>query len=345
MISAMPKSKRSIPPETMDWLLDPSDPSPRYLALRHLCGLASNDPQLAQARRAAHMQGPIAALLDNMLPDGYWAEAGPGYNPKYRSSVWALITLAQLGASVDEDPRIDPACRYLVEQSMTDIGQFTAGGTPSTTVDCLQGNLCSALVDLGWEDPHLEKAYEWLALSITGEGVAPNTERDAFPRYYAGNCGPAFQCGANNKLACAWGAVKCLLALGKCPPRYQSPMIEQAINVAVDFLLGIDPATAAYPTGYAARPSGNWWKFGFPVFYVTDLLQLVEALTLVGKRDDPRLINSFDLIKGKQDGQGRWPLEYDYRGKMWVEFGEKKQANKWVTIRAYQALGAVSPLP
>lgn len=341
----MPKSESSIPPETLDWLLDPSDPGPRYLALRDLCGLAPDDPQVTQARLAAHNQGPIAELLDNMQPDGYWAEPGPGYNPKYRASVWALITLAQLGASADQDPRLAHACQYLIEQSMTDIGQFTAGGAPSTTADCLQGNLCFALVELGCDDPRLEQAFDWLARSITGEGVAPNSERDAFPRYYAGNCGPAFQCGSNNKLACAWGAVKCLLALGKCPSQFQSPMVLRAISVAVEFLLGINPATAAYPSGYAAKPSSNWWKFGFPVFYVTDLLQLVEALALVGQQDDPQLIKSYDLIKEKQDPHGRWPLEYDYRGKMWVEFGEKTQPNKWVTIRAYRTLGTVSPSP
>jgi len=27
-------------------------------------------------------------------------------------------------------------------------------------------------------------------------------------------------------------------------------------------------------------------------------------------------------------------LEYDYAGKTWVEFGKKKQPNKWVTMRA-----------
>jgi hypothetical protein len=243
---------------------------------------------------------------------------------------------------VDEDPRLNQACQYLVEHSMTDIGQFTVSGAPSTTADCLQGNLCSALVDLGWDDPRLELAFDWLARSITGKGVAPNSQRDAFPRYYAGNCGPAFLCGANNKLACAWGAVKCLLALGKCPPKYKNPIVLEAIETGVEFLLEVDPATAGYPAGYAAKPSGNWWKFGFPVFYVTDLLQLVEALILVGKGDDPRLRNSFDLILGKQDSQGRWPLEYAYIGKMWVEFGEKKKPNKWVTIRAHKVLGAIS---
>ena len=48
----------------------------------------------------------------------------------------------------------------------------------------------------------------------------------------------------------------------------------------------------------------------------------------------------WQLIKDKQDDQGRWPLEYEYTGKTWVDFGVKKQPNKWVTLRALRVLKA-----
>ena len=40
----------------------------------------------------------------------------------------------------------------------------------------------------------------------------------------------------------------------------------------------------------------------------------------------------------KQDAHGRWALEYDYAGKTWVDFGAKRQPNKWVTVRALRAV-------
>ena len=86
--------------DALAWLLEPEDPGVRYLALRDLLSLPADDPQLRQAQQAAHTDGPIAAILDKMHPQGYWVKPGAGYNPKYYSSVWALITLAQLGASV-----------------------------------------------------------------------------------------------------------------------------------------------------------------------------------------------------------------------------------------------------
>jgi hypothetical protein len=328
--------------DSLAWLLEPESPGVRYLALRDLLDRAEDDRELRAARQAAHTSGPIATILAKMNRAGYWVEAGPGYNPKYRSTVWAMIMLAQLGASAAQDERIARACAYVLDHALTPGGHFTASGAPSGTADCLQGELCWALVELGCDDPRLESAFVWMARSVTGEGIAPATDRQAEVRYYAGKCGPLFACGSNNKLPCAWGGVKVMLAFGKWPAKRRTPVIRRAIRQGVGFLLGVDPAEANYPTGYSDKPSGNWWKFGFPVFYVTDLLQNVEALAGLGYGRDPRLTNALAIIRDKQDAQGRWPLEYDYTGKTWVDFGRKKQPNKWVTLRALRVLKAAA---
>jgi hypothetical protein len=322
-------------------LLEKDSPGVRYLALRDLLDLAADDPKLAAARRTAHQAGPIAAILDQMDAAGFWVEPGPGYLPKYRSTVWSVILLAQLGASISADERVGRACAYLLDHALTPGGQFSTSGSPSGTADCLQGNLCWALLELGCADPRLDTAFDWLARSVTGEGIAPMTDREAPVRYYAGKCGPTFACGSNNKLPCAWGGVKVMLALGRWPAGRRTPAMQRAIAAGVAFLLSGDPSLADYPNGWADKPSGNWWKFGFPVFYVTDLLQNVEALIAVGFGSDPRLVHALDLISEKQDTAGSWLLEYDYTGKTWVDFGRKKQPNPWVTIRALRVLKAI----
>jgi hypothetical protein len=324
--------------DTLSWLLEKDEPGVRYLAMRDLLELPPDDADLISARELAHAEGPISMILDQMDESGYWVKSGPGYNPKYRSSVWAVILLAQLGASMALDKRIEKACQYLLENALTDNGQFSASGTPSSTVDCLQGNLCAAMLDLGVDDPRLEKAFEWMARSVTGEGVAPMEDKKAPLRYYSGKCGPGFLCGANNKLACAWGAVKVMLAFGKLPFEQRTPYIEDAIQKGIEFLLSVDPAEATYPSGWSDKPSDNWWKFGFPVFYVTDLLQNIEALVRLGLGYDPRLSKAVNLIRKKQDQDGRWALEYDYAGKTWVDFGKKKGPNNRVTLRAVWVL-------
>ena len=310
----------------------------RYLALRDLLETPEEDETLISARRNAHREGPITSILNEMDPEGFWVEPGPGYLPKYRSTVWSVILLAQLGASIHSDLRVAQACSYLMDHALTEHGQFSASGTPGSTCDCLQGNLCAALLDLGFHDQRLDLAFDWMARSLTGDGVAPMGDKSTPIRYYSGKCGPVFACGSNNMLPCAWGGVKVMLAFGKLPIENRTPIIEAAIQQGIDFLFSVDPAEATYPSGWNEKPSGNWWKFGFPVFYVTDLLQNVEALVRLGYGSDPRLSHALQIIQNKQDVEGRWPLEYTYTGKTWVDFGLKKQPNKWVTLRAVRVL-------
>ncbi len=213
-----PANQLQLNDRTLPWLLEPNSPGVRYLALRDLCNLPQDDPELKQARSRAHTDGPIADILAKMEPEGFWAKAGAGYGPKYFSTAWSIIHLAQLGAHVSEDERIGTACTYLLDHGLTRAGNSASTAAPSGTIDCLQGNLCWALVELGCEDARLQSAFEWMARTVTGEGLAPASDRQAELRYYAYKCGPNFACGPNNGLPCAWGAVKVMLALGKIPP-------------------------------------------------------------------------------------------------------------------------------
>jgi len=330
--------QRQFKDDPVSWLLEHENPGVRYLALRDLLDKPHDDPELVSARQAAHTKGPIAAVLDKMQPEGYWAKPGPGYTTKYRSTDWSLIMLAQLGALASEDERIRRACAYLLENALAPGGQFGIYGTPSSNIDCLQGNLCWALLELGYNDPRLDLAFEWMARTVTGEGMAPKNDKEAERRYFAYKCGPQFACGPNYGQPCAWGAAKVMLAFGKLPDSRRTPLINNAIQEGVDFFFSNDPVKADWPTRLGDKPSRNWWKFGFPVFYVTDLLQVVEALVALGYGSDPRLANTIELIRTKQDEQGKWLLEYDYSGKTWVDFGIKKQPNKWVTLRALRVL-------
>jgi hypothetical protein len=328
----------------LSWLLATDDPGPRYLALRDVLGAGPDDAELRAARRAAHEAGPIAAVLAAMHPEGYWEKPGSGYGPKYRSTVWAVTLLAELGAHIEEDARIATACAYVLNHTLTPGGQFTTSpsGSAVGTIDCLQGNLCWALTALGCTDARLKGAFEWLARSVTGEGVAPVGDRSAAVRYYGYKVGPGFACSANNRLPCAWGGVKVMLALGQLPRRQRTALIKRAVAQGAEFLLNGDPAAAGYPFGSGSRPSASWFKFGFPVFYVTDVLQNVAALAALGYGRDPRLAGALALVRAKQDSQGRWALEYDYAGKTWGRFGPKGQPNKWVTLRALSALRAAA---
>lgn len=328
--------------DVLKWLLDPGEPGVRYLALRDVLKYKPDDPELIQARKEAHLHGPISIILEAMEPEGYWAKAGPGYNPKYRSTVWSIILLAQLGARANDDKRINQACKYLLDRSLAASGQLTYNGLPSGTFDCLQGNLCWAMLALGFEDPRLVQVFDWMARSETGDGIANAGDRTAIEHYNSVKTGPNFGCGANSQLPCAWGAAKVMLAFSILPQAKLTPQIKRAIQTGLDFLFSVDLIKATWPSRDQNRPSRNWWKFGFPVFYVTDLLQVAESLIGLGYGSDPRMTGLISFIHSKQNSQGRWNLEYEYARKSWVDFGEKGKPNKWVTLRALKVVNSVS---
>jgi hypothetical protein len=327
--------------EVLDWLLeeDVHNPGVRYFALTELLDRAADDPEVVAARRAAMEYGPVPAILAAQDPAGYWEKPGPGYSPKYRSTVWSMIYLAQLGADPG-DPRVRAGGEYLLANALTATGLFSMTGTPMGNIACLAGNLGASLLDLGfWGDERLVGALERMAQYVTGEGVAPTDEKKAPLRYLkSGACGPGFRCSANNRLPCAWGAVKVLRALARVPQAERTPSMEAALAAAVDFLFGADPATADYPAGYSDKPSTSWFRFGFPVFYVTDVLQTAEALTDAGYGGDPRLAATYDLILGKRDKAGRWTMAYSYVGKTWADIEQRGKPSKWVTLRARRVL-------
>ena len=60
--------------DALSWVLEEDSPGIRYLAMRDLLDLAHDDPELQVVRTKAHMDGPIAAVRDEMEKDGYFKE-------------------------------------------------------------------------------------------------------------------------------------------------------------------------------------------------------------------------------------------------------------------------------
>jgi len=331
--------------DPLPWLLEPDieQPAIRYFTLRDILDRSESDSEVQKARAAIMQTGPVPAILAAQESEGYWVKPGPGYGPKYRGTVWQVIFLAQLGAD-GSDPRVQAGCEYVLSHNIASNGGFSVNGTPSAFIHCIAGNLGAALIDLGWlEDSRLQAALERQARFITGVDMADIKAKHTVERYYAYTPGPMFACGPNAGLSCAWGAVKAMLALSKVPSAQRTDTMQSAINQGVEFLLSHDPAIADYPFGTGNRPNSSWFKFGYPIGYVTDVLQNLEALAALGQARDSRLANTLELVESKQDARSRWRMEYSYNGKTWVDIEKKGQPSKWVTLRALKVLKAAYP--
>jgi hypothetical protein len=315
---------------TIDWLLEKDNPSVRYFALKQLRDRADDDPDVQSARRAIMRSEPIKTILAAQEDEGYWLKPGSGYSTKYQATVWQILFLAELGADGRQRP-VRRGCEYVLQHAQAAHGGFSAyaNARPSGAIHCLNGNLIWALIALGrGDDERVGRAIDWLAGAITG---------DDFDSFYAsGTSGPGFRCAANNGQSCAWGAVKALRALTQVPPKWQSPRTGRATRQAAEFLLSRDLAQADYP--YTGRISGEWFKFGFPLSYTSDVLEAALELGEAGYARDPRLTHAIDLVRSKRDADGRWTMKHSLNGKMWIDIETKGQPSKWITLRALRVL-------
>ena len=306
----------------VSWLLEPENPSARYLTL--FAGLAppAGDRDLVAAQSAIPTSPPARSILDAQWPEGYWMRPGVGYSPKHKATIWQVIFLAALGAPRTD--AIDRACAYILDHSRLPDGRFSAYKTARGAVVCLNGNLLRAMGQLGYEDPRLEESLEVLAGTVVRDGFRcrfntaaplPATMRDGLP--------------------CAWGAVKALGAFASIPAARRSPKVKAAIETGTHLLLDADLASGDYPT--ATRPSPLWQKFGFPLGYTSDLLEALDVLGRLGVGYGVHLDAALEVVRSKRDREGRWLLEYTPEN-MWASFSQVGQPNKWVTLRALQAL-------
>ena len=323
-----------IPARTLDWLLEPADPSVRFFTLRDLLGERPSSPKLAQARRDIMARGPVTRILAPQKPEGHWGKPEDFYaRSKYKGTVWNLILLATLGGD-DRDPRVRRACEFVLTYSQDrESGGFSYagtarnGGTPSGVVPCLTGNMLWSLIRLGrFGDPRVRRGLDWITRYLRfDDGETRPPREQPYLRYE--------MCWGRH--TCLDGVVKPLKALAEVPAERRTPAMKGTIDRAREFLLIHRLYQRSHAPGRPAKI--KWLKLAFPLMWDTDALEMLDILSGLGCHD-PRLDDARNLVLAKRDKEGRWPLEESYAGRYLVGFGRKGAPSKWATLRALTAL-------
>ena len=317
-----------------DWLLEADNPSVRYFTLRNILDKPEHNPEVTKVKSDIMSIGPVPAILNAQHKDGYWADPRAIYTPKYRAAVWQLIILAELGADPKDD-RIRKACEFILNNSQDkESGGFsmatstkTGGGRYSGVIPCLTGNMAWSLIRLGYlDDPRLQEGIKWITTYQRyddGDGEVPQG------RPYDKN----EMCWG--KHTCHMGVVKTLKALAEIPADKRSGDVKKAIEAGAEYLLIHHIYKRSHNLGKVSKP--GWLKFGFPLMYQTDVLEILGILTRLGYRDE-RMQEAVDLLVSKQDKQGRWKLENTFNGQFHVDIEEKGKPSKWITLNAFRVL-------
>jgi hypothetical protein len=323
--------KQALKADPTEWLLEPEDPSVRFWTLRDLEGRAPDHPEVKEAQDALMESPPVRAILEAQKPEGHWVHREDMYLPKYRATTHSLLILAELGAR--RTAAIERGLEHIFE-FQRDSGHFltslpkTAKGRASVVKDgcCLDANVLYYMSHFGYlDDPRVVRLLDFIVGYHSAEEAGWKCR--AFP----------IDPDAVFPVNCYMGAAKTLRALSTISPEKGSPEIEAIIGREVENVL----ENGIYR--YLRNPDGTrkdkagWKRFGFPLFYQSDVLEVLDVLTRLGVRDG-RMEDSVRLVLEAQGDDGRWPLKHTFNGKMWVDVDVKHQPSKWITLRAMRTL-------
>jgi hypothetical protein len=136
---------------------------------------------------------------------------------------------------------------------------------------------------------------------------------------------------------CYMGAVKVLKGLSRIPTNNLSKKVQDIIGRYVEVILENQIYKYLKNLDDTRKEKAGWKRFGFPIFYQSDVLEVLDILTELGVRDE-RMQESVDFVVSNRGKDGRWVLKNTFNGKMFCDIEEKGKASKWITLRALRVL-------
>lgn len=322
--------------ETLGWLLEPENPSVRYYTLTELLHKPVDDAAVVASKEAIHNTGVIPLILARQHEDGYWGRPLGFYSEKYKGTVWQLMIMAELNAD-GSHPQVKKACEFVLENAQeTESGGFShrkgaksQGGLKNEIIPCLTGNMIWSLVKLGMiDDDRVQKGIDWICRyqrTDDGDQHAPA----GWPYDHYEMCW--------GKHTCHMGVVKALKALSAIPAGFRDKSVTGKIEELAEFILRHHIHKKSHNLAATSKP--GWLKFGFPLMYQTDVLEIAGILTDLGYHD-PRMQEAIEIINRKQNPSRRWILENTYNDRFITQIEAKEKESRWITLKALKVLAA-----
>ena len=327
--------KAALKADPTNLLLEEDNPSVRYFTLTDILDRPQDDTLVQTTKREIMHTGMVPDILDRQRKPAYLQTFPRFYTDKYEGLVWSLIVLAELGADIN--PQIKEQCEYILSNSQETLdggfsmhtAQKTGGGRITEVIPCLTGNMVWSLIRFGYlDDPRLQKGINWITRNMRfNDGVEDTPQVPPYDRLE--------MCWG--KHVCHMGVVKALKALSAVPQeRRTTGEIGDTIQKATEFLMIHHIYKRSHDLSRVSKP--GWLKFGFPLMYQTDALEILDVLTQLGV-EDSRMDEAIDVVLAKQDDTGRWRTENTYGSdRLLIPMGQKDEQSKWITLRAMRVL-------
>ncbi|HLU32055.1 MAG TPA: hypothetical protein VK088_09855 [Acidimicrobiia bacterium] len=303
----------------VDWLLD-SDPAIRWQAMRDLAAAPAETVETERARVASEGWG--AQLLGLQDADGRWD--GGTYRP---------------GWVDDAKPFFDAwTATHFSLQLLSVFGLDPGSDQARRAVGLVRDNVRWDVNGAGYFEGETEPCINGMALQIGayfGEDVSGIVDRLLADELEDGgwNCWAAFGATVSSfhsTICVLEGLLAWQMAGG------DSPRVAEARNRGEAYLLD-RRLLRARSTGEIVDP--RFTMFSFPTYWYYDALRALDYFRSAGATADERFAEALELVEGKRDAAGRWPLEYVHQGPTHLEMeGPEGFPSRWNTLRALRVL-------
>jgi hypothetical protein len=318
---------------TLDWLLEPSHPSIRYLALTQVVGERPSSADVRAARRRIPVDPWVRQILSRRNPGGWWVRDRGWLEPRFLGTHWNMLALADLGAT-REIPEVAESAEFWMSKSPL-VGGGVGGFGKGKGHHCYTANMARGLIRLGYaDDERVRRTMEWLV-------------RTAHPKG-GWTCRFSTEGPATSRSLDAWEGLAAFAA-------YPRDRWTRSMGAVVE-------RTAEYYLERELHQQGDryepWYRFHWPVHYYYDLLVGLDCLTALGYTDDPRLGYALGLLRSKRQRDGRWDLDAaqtdpDAETARWfaahpekrpapLTFEEAGRPSKMITLRARTVLARLN---
>jgi hypothetical protein len=308
----------------LDWLLEPKNPTARWLTLRLLLEHADDDPDVIEAQRSVPDSAWAQAILAGQRRDGSWKRGNT-----YIATFERLSALAGLGMPADH-PSVSAACNLFLDRLELPGEGFALKTTnPRGPHECRNGRVLFVLNQFGYgRDKRVKAAADWLLANQMLDGGWNCAHRPKGRIQADGVIRMDHECSLDqpnhkSSLFSTMAVLKGLASTSRPPKR--------AVSRGVDFLLQhrIHRARKSGRALYGWPPKLEFLGGGY------DGLQPLRVLAMAGARPDERMDEALSYLKSRAV-DGRWPADNTQT---------PGRPNKWVTVHALHVLRVLQPTP
>ncbi|MCF8302499.1 MAG: hypothetical protein K9I94_04415 [Bacteroidales bacterium] len=304
------KAQFATPTTIINWLME-GDPSVKWQVMCDLMDIEPSDYE--PVRQSVATQGWGERLLSFRGENGLWDNGL--YTPKWTSTTYTMTWLRRLGLS--------PANKEAVESAsiLLDKGFYKDGGinyfkSLKHSETCVTGMILGLCSYFNLDDRRIHQLAEHLKDQQMQDG--------------GWNC-ESYR-GAKHS---SFHTTISVLGLREYEKRFKDIAPNNMQQKAIEFMLR-HHLFRSHRIGEVV--DDKMIRLSFPPRWRYDILRMLDYLQEVDFPFDERMAGAIQILKDKQDKNGRWPVQQKYQGKVWFDAERTGKASRMNTLRALRVL-------